>query len=197
MFISALVMAAGASARMQSEHKLLLPWRGKPLLAHAIDHLLQAQVAEIVVVLGHGAARVQAALKERPVRFVLNAHYADGLSTSITAGVASVSTHAEAVLICLGDLPLVTASEIDHLIKRFLAATHATIAVPTYKGRRGHPVLFDIRHRAAMLQLSGDAGCKTIIKQHGHEMLEVEMPSDHVLRDVDTIEAYEELVRVL
>ena len=194
MFVSALVMAAGASARMQPAHKLLLPWRGKPLIAHTIDHLLQTQVAETIVVLGHCAAQIQIALREGHMRFVLNEHYADGLSTSIKAGVAALSPRAEAILICLGDLPLVKANEIDHLLKRFAKSSHATIAVPTYKGRRGHPVLFDIRYRDAMSKLSGDVGCKAIIKQYEQEVLEVEMPSDHVLRDVDTIEAYEKLI---
>ncbi|MEK7730126.1 MAG: nucleotidyltransferase family protein [candidate division KSB1 bacterium] len=194
MFVTALVLAAGTSARMQHQNKLLLEWRAKPLIAHTVDHLLQTYVAEIIVVVGYGAAQVRAALQERPLRFVMNHRYAEGLSTSIIAGLAAISDKAEAVLICLGDLPLVAAAEINLLLTRYAQAERATIAVPIFNGQRGNPVLFNRSHCAAMLNLTGDAGCKTIIRQHEHEVLEVEMASDHVLRDVDTLEAYAQLV---
>lgn len=194
MLVSALVLAAGASMRMQNQHKLLLPWRDKPIIAHTIDNLLQARIAETLVVIGHGADQIQAVLRERPVRFVLNTDYARGMSTSIKAGLAACSHTADAILICLGDLPLVTANDIDLIITSLLQSQSATIAVPTFAGRRGNPVLFKIRHCAAMLELSGEVGCKTIIQQNPHAVVEVEMPNDHVLRDVDTMPAYAELL---
>lgn len=136
---------------------------------------------------------MQTALAHRPVRFVANSRYAQGLSTSIKAGLAAVSSRTRAVLLALGDMPLVEATDLDFLITRFTRAQHATIAVPVFNGRRGNPVLFDICHRSAMLELAGDVGCKMIVERCAHQVLEIEMPNDHVLCDVDTFEAYERL----
>lgn len=196
MNISALVLAAGRSSRTPGRHKLLLRLNDKPIITHVVDNLLRADFLEIIVVLGHEAERVQAALASRPVRFVVNRDYAQGLSTSIKAGLAAVSSQTQALLLALGDMPLVDANDIARLTTSFARAQHATIAVPVCEGRRGNPVLFDIRYRSAMLQLAGDVGCKTIIQQNANEVLEVEMPNDHVLRDVDTLETYEKLIAI-
>ncbi|NUO84386.1 nucleotidyltransferase family protein [candidate division KSB1 bacterium] len=193
MNVSALVLAAGKSSRIPGRQKLLLPLGNKPVLAHAVDNLLQSCVSEVIVVVGHGAEEIRAALGARPVRFVFNSDYAQGLSTSIKAGLAALSNGTQGVLFALGDMPLVEARDLDVLIADFARVPHATIAVPVFHGRRGNPVLFDIRLRTEMFELFGDVGCKALLLRHVHEVLEVEMPNDHVLRDVDTLAAYNEL----
>ncbi len=194
MTISALVLAAGKSSRTSGCHKLLLLWDHKPIIAHAVDNLLQAGIFEVIIVVGYEAEQILAALASRPVRFVINPDYSQGLSTSIKAGLGAMSPAATAVMLALGDMPLVDATDLGLIVTSYMRAQHATIAVPTFNGRRGNPVLFDLCHRAAMNQLTGDVGCKSIMQQHAREVLEVEMPNDHVLRDVDTLEAYNELV---
>lgn len=194
MVVSALVLAAGKSSRMAHHHKLLLPWANKALVAHTVDHLLQAQVAEVIVVLGYHAEAIRAALYNRPVQFVLNENFADGLSTSIKAGLAACQRKSDAVLISLADQPLITASEIKLLITSLQKTPFASIAVPTYKGQRGNPALFKRCHLAEMNKLIGDSGGKTLIRRHEHEVLEVAMPNDYVLRDVDTWEEYQALL---
>lgn len=196
MNITALVLAAGQSSRTPGRHKLLLRLNHKPIIAHVVDNLLQAGLAEVIVVVGYEAKKVQTVLAPRSVRFVRNPDYARGLSTSIKAGLAAIAPQTQALLLALGDMPLVDTNDITRLTRNFARAQHASIAVPVFEGRRGNPVLFDIRHRSAMLQLTGDTGCKAIIQQNAREVLEVEMPNDHVLRDVDTLETYEELISV-
>jgi molybdenum cofactor cytidylyltransferase len=193
MTISALVLAAGKSSRTAGRHKLLLPWKNKPILAHVVDNILQAGFSEVIVVAGYEAEQIRAALAPRPVRLVINPDYANGLSASIKSGLAAISNSATGVLFALGDMPLVEAEELKLILASYARAPHATIAVPVHHGRRGNPALFDLCHRAAMNRLTGDAGCKTIIQQHPADVIEVEMPNDHVLRDVDTMEEYQQL----
>jgi len=115
----------------------------------------------------------------------------------VVAGVAAVSIEAQALLITLGDLPLVQSEEIDHLIREFEKARPATIAVPTFDGRRGNPVVFDSCHKPAMLAITGDAGCRQIISRFPEAVVEIAMPADHILRDVDTERDYQEIRQVI
>lgn len=194
MIVSALILAAGKSSRMAHQHKLLLPVGNKPLIAHTVEHVLQARVAEAIVVLGHNADRIRATLLQQPVRFALNENYTLGLSTSIKTGLAACQETSDAVLMCLADQPFVTSVEIDLLISRLEQTPRASIAVPTFKGKQGNPVLFKMCHRQAMHQLTGDVGCKSIIERNRFETLEVAVLNDNVLRDVDTLTEYNALL---
>jgi len=195
MNVSALVLAAGISHRMPGSNKLLLPLGGKTVVAHTVDHLLAAEIAEVVVVVGHQAELVQRALPGRVVNFVFNPDYAGGLSTSIAAGLRAASATAQAFLISLADVPLVTAAEVNFLLQSFARRRDCSLAVPVHAGRRGHPVVFARAHEPELLALTGDAGGRTILAAHPQAVLEVEMPADHILCDVDTPAAYELVCR--
>ncbi len=177
MKLSVLVLAAGESKRMTGPPKLLLPFAGKTLVECTVDAILQADVDEVVVVLGHATEAVRAVLAQRPVQFVYNPDYASGMASSIHAGLASLSSHAAAVMISLADLPLIQPAELNLLIATFSRAENKTIAVPTFAGQRGNPVIFDLRYRPEMLALRGDIGCKSILARHPDAVLEVEMPT--------------------
>jgi molybdenum cofactor cytidylyltransferase len=206
--ISALVLAAGESKRLapafhekalkgkSGQHKLLLPFAGKTIVESTVDNILQAHVDEVIVVLGHAAEKVREALQHRPVQFVYNSAYQSGMASSIRAGLAALALDAGAVMISLADLPLIQSSELNLLISSFLSsAKEKTIAAPIFAGRRGNPVIFDLRYRPEMLALRGDVGCKSILARHPEAVLEVEMPTASVLEDVDTLEAYEQLIK--
>ncbi len=205
--ISALVLAAGESKRMaptfhekalkgkSGRHKLLLPFAGKTIVACTVDAILQTEIDEVIVVLGHETEKVRKALQRRPVQFVYNPAYRSGMASSIHAGLAALAPDAGAAMISLADLPLVQSAELNLLISSFLSANEKTIAVPTFAGQRGNPVIFDLRYRAEMLALRGDVGCKSILARHPEAVLEVEMPTTGILEDVDTVEAYERLIK--
>jgi molybdenum cofactor cytidylyltransferase len=127
------------------------------------------------------------------VQFVYNPAYQSGMASSIHAGLTALAPDAGAVMISLADLPLVQSSELNLLISSFLSTEEKTIAVPTFAGQRGNPVIFDLRYRPEMLALHGDIGCKSILAHHPEAVLEVEMPTASVLEDVDTVEAYNRL----
>jgi molybdenum cofactor cytidylyltransferase len=190
----AIVPAAGMSARM-GQNKLLLTFHGKPLIAHAVDTLLASAIDEVVVVLGHEADNVREKLKGKKVRFVENPNYREGLSTSVRAGVGVVA-HASAIMIYLADQPLLEPEEVNSLIRAFVEARKAnkSIVVPFFRGRRGNPVILDSAYKEAILDVAGDTGCRRVIKRNPDQVFVVEMETDHVVRDVDTIEEYERLV---
>jgi molybdenum cofactor cytidylyltransferase len=204
--ISAVVLAAGMSTRM-GRNKLLLSFRDKPLIVHAIDTLLASEVGKIIVVLGHESERVLAILEGRlalgtetttrqRVRLVKNPKYSEGLSTSVRIGVEAVSPEAEAIMICLADQPLLEPADVNRLVAAYGAAKAAnkSIVVPFFEGERGNPVILDASLRASILGIVGDVGCKGVIKRYPEKVYAIEMENDHVVRDVDDAQAYEILV---
>jgi molybdenum cofactor cytidylyltransferase len=191
---SAIVLAAGLSSRM-GRNKLLLTFKSKPLIARAADTLLAAEVDEVIVVLGHEAEKLREHLEGKPVKLVFNPEYSSGQSTSVRMGVSAVSSRATAILICLADQPLLEPEDINQIVRAFPRAkeTGKSIVVPFHQGQRGNPVILDVTHRDAILEVVGDVGCKQVIKRHPERVLVVEMETDHVVRDVDTLEEFNSL----
>jgi len=193
--ISAIVPAAGMSARMGSQNKLLLPINGKTLIERTVDTLIGSHIDETIVVVGHQGELVKAALAGKDIVIVENSNYKDGMASSIRAGVAAVTPGAGALLICLADQPLLEPADLNRIISAMVDARACgkSIVVPFFKGQRGNPVILDAIYRNAMIDVVGDIGCKKIIKQHPDEVYAVEMETDHVVRDIDTIEEYRNL----
>jgi molybdenum cofactor cytidylyltransferase len=196
--LAAIVPAAGISARM-GQNKLLLTFQGKPLIAHAVDTLLASAVDEVVVVVGHEADKVRENLGGKKVIFVENPDYREGLSTSVRAGIGAVAAHASAIMIYLADQPLLAPEDVNSLIRAFAEARklNKSIVVPFFRGRRGNPVILDSAYKEAILDIAGDTGCRRVIKRNPDQVFVVEMETDHVVRDVDTIEDYERLISEL
>jgi molybdenum cofactor cytidylyltransferase len=195
LMLSAVVPAAGMSTRL-GRNKLLLPFKGQPLIAHAVDTLMASGVDEIIVVLGHDADQVRGAIANKDVRFVENPDYRLGLSTSVRAGFAAVPAQTTGIMIYLADQPLLEVGEVDFLIRALAEAGKAnkSIVVPFFRGQRGNPVIVKATYKASLLAITGDTGCRRLIKENPDQVLTVEMESDHVVRDIDTIEAYDRLV---
>jgi molybdenum cofactor cytidylyltransferase len=163
------------------------------MLARSLQAVARSQVAEIVVVLGHQADQVrqvaEQALPGRTLRFVENPDYAQGLSTSLRAGLRAVPGDADAVLVALGDMPAITSVEIDKLIAAFNPVEQRAIVVPTYKGKRGNPILWARRFIPDMMTAAGDVGARHLIGENAELVREVEMAGEGVLVDLDTPEA--------
>jgi molybdenum cofactor cytidylyltransferase len=185
--IAALVLAAGRSSRMGS-NKLLASLDGKPLLLTAVDAALGSQARPVIVVTGHEDARVREVLGSRTVVTIHNPEHAEGLSTSLKRGLAALPADIDGVVVCLADMPRVTAAAIDRLIAAFDPVEGRTICVPTWKGKRGNPVLWGRQFFAGMMGAAGDTGAKHLIGEHAEAVAEVAMADDGVLVDVDTPE---------
>jgi molybdenum cofactor cytidylyltransferase len=188
--VCALVLAAGRSRRMAPLNKLLVAdARGVPMIARVVDNVLASRSHPVIVVTGHERERIEEALAGRAVLFAHAEDYAEGLSASLKAGLAAVPAEAEGVLICLGDMPLVTAPMLDRVLAAFDPEEGRAIVQPTYRGKQGNPMLWAREFLPAMLAISGDIGARHLAAKHAERRVEVEMPDDAVLRDFDTMES--------
>jgi molybdenum cofactor cytidylyltransferase len=186
--LSAILLAAGESRRM-GRLKQLMPLGESTIIEQAIDNLSASAVDEVIVVVGHKAAEIKEAISTRSVKIALNPNYQQGMSTSIIAGLKLINPRAEAVMLALGDQPLVDSQTINHLIDEFHKGDKG-IALPTYKGIRGHPVILAARYKTELLELKGDIGAREIIKHHPEDVLEVAVDSAGIISDIDTEEDY-------
>jgi len=184
--ISAIVLAAGTSSRMGSPKPLLMVG-GRTLLEHVLETVRDAHVDDIVVVLGHEASRVRSQVSFDGARSVVNPAYADGMSSSIRAGVQAADARSDGFLIVLGDQPFVDPATIDALMAR-RNGSNAKILIPTYEGRRGNPVLLDRSLSEEVHSITGDQGCRAIFGRHTQGILEVPVDDPGILVDLDTPE---------
>ena len=186
--ISAILLAAGESKRM-GQPKQLMPFDHSTIVEQTIDNLLDSRVSEVIVVLGHRAEEVIKTIAAKPVKIAINPNYQQGMSTSIIAGLKLIDSRAQAVIIALGDQPFVDKQTINSLMEAFVAHNRG-IAIPVYKGRRGHPIIFAIRYKGELLGLKGDIGGREIIDRHPDDMLEVAVNCEGVCIDIDTMDNY-------
>ncbi len=187
--IGAIVLAAGQSRRMGTLNKLLIEIDGTPMVRRIVEMLRQSRASPIVAVTGHERERVEAALMELPVTLVFNPDYEGGLSTSLKRGIAALPADTDGALICLGDMPRVTAAGVDRLVAAFNPVEGRAICVPTRRGKRGNPVLWSKRFFAEMQEIAGDVGARHLIGAYPELVCEVEMEDDGVLTDIDTPQA--------
>jgi molybdenum cofactor cytidylyltransferase len=173
---------------MGGPNKLLAPIDGAPMIARVVDAFLASKAERVIVVLGHQAEQVRAALAGRDVTFVENAAYEEGLGASLRAGIEAVGDGVDGALVGLGDMPRVAAAHIDALIEAFDPAGPATIVVPVHDRKRGHPVLWSARHFAEMRKLGGDVGARGLLERHADAVRAVPIDDDAVHLDVDTPE---------
>ena len=191
MGLTAIVLAAGRSTRMQQGNKLLLPWGEKRIVQAVVETLLEVPLAEVVVVTGHQCAEVAEVLRGYALRLVHNPHYAEGLSTSIRAGVEVAASGG--YLFALGDMPRLKGETVVQLCNTFFEYA-AAIVVPTANGQRGNPVVFASCYREELLDLEGDRGAKSLLQKYADRMVEVEVEDQGIFVDVDTPEAYQKAV---
>ncbi len=184
--IATLVLAAGRSRRMGKDNKLLSEIGGQPMVARVVAAAASARTDPVIVVTGHEAAKVRAALADRDVTFAHNPDFAAGLSTSLRTGLAALPAEIDGVVVCLGDMPAVSAALIDRLIAAFDPDKGRAICVPTYRGKRGNPVLWGRRFFGEIETVAGDVGARHLIGEHEDLVAEVESADDGVLIDIDT-----------
>lgn len=201
---AAIILAAGTSSRMGAgRHKLLLPLGNRPVLAHVIETTLASQAGPVIIVLGHQAEQVRAAIAEHVdhpmITIIENPDYQQGMSTSLHVGVKAItnqevsSSMPDSALIILGDQPMMTA----HILNTLMTTRQTTgkrIIAPLYAGKRGNPILFDASLFPELLEVTGDEGARSVIERHRQEVATVELGSAVATYDVDTWEAYQQVL---
>ncbi len=176
--ISGIVLAAGTSERMGSANKLLLPLHGLPLAAYATRAALLSQVYEVLVVTGYQATQVEGALTGLPVRFVRNDGFADGLTSSIQAGVLATEPGAMGFLVFPADIPFVSSFGINDIIaafRRVRPVNPKVIVRATWHKQPGHPVLFSSTYRDAILAHKGSDGCRDLVRRYRMHVCNIEV----------------------
>jgi len=183
--VAAVVLAAGTSSRMSGSIKLLCEIDGVPMIERAVRAALASRCAQVVVVTGCQADRIEAAVASDPVTLVRNPDYAEGLAASLRCGVASLPPDVDAALIQLADMPWVGAQHIDRLIDAF--DPHDPLIVAPVRGiRRGHPVLWPRRFFRELCQLGGDVGARELLETYASQVRAVNFDTDAIFADVDT-----------
>ena len=193
--IGALLLAAGQSRRMGPANKLLAEVGGKAMVARVAENLLASGARPVLAVTGHQHAAVEAALAGLEIRPVHNPDYAQGLSTSLNRGLAALPEDLDGAVVALGDMPRVTPQVIMKLIAAFDPLEGRAICIPTWRGKRGNPVLLARRFFAELQTLSGDVGAKALIAGYPEAVAEVPVDDEGVLLDADTPEALKALER--
>ena len=187
MTVAAVVLAAGSSRRMGGANKLLADWNGRPLVAHAVAAVAASAAKPVLVVTGHEAARIEAALAGLDVRFVHNPDFAQGLSASLKAGLGALAAEfVDGALICLGDMPKVSTATLNRLIETFEAGGKKAICAPAADGQRGNPVLWPVDLFAALMAVSGDVGGRALLARHAERVQPVAADPGEIFTDVDT-----------
>jgi len=183
--IAAVVLAAGASHRFGAENKLLAMLDGRPMLTHILDRVASLSVARKIVVIRRDDRDVAALIDTRLFDIVENSNAADGMGSSVSAGISECGD-VDGAMLTLGDMPFVQRATYLELLATFHEHPDKTIVAPAYKGRRGHPVLFRRQHFAALKALDDDTGAKHIIAANVSTFLAVPTDDAGILQDVDT-----------
>ncbi len=169
--------------------KQLLPFGDSTVIEQVVSNTLESKVDDIIVVLGYQAERIAPLISAKPVKVVVNPDYQQGMSSSIKCGLNHAAKASDAVMIFLGDQPLISKEIIDKLVEAFANSKQGIVA-PVYKGRRGHPVIFDARYKPELSRLAGDTGAKKIVEAHPEDTLEVEVNSESIITDINTKSDY-------
>jgi molybdenum cofactor cytidylyltransferase len=191
--VGLVLLAAGGSTRLGAP-KQMLPYQGRSLLRHAAEVAVASLCQPIIVVLGANAERLQQEVDQLPVRVVENLRWAEGMSTSVGAGIEAligVSEPIEAAVFMLCDQPFASSQIINEIVKAY-TSTGKPIVASQYREALGVPALFSRPLFSELTALSGDQGAKKVIAQHIHEVFGIAFPGGAI--DIDTPKDYEQLL---
>jgi molybdenum cofactor cytidylyltransferase len=182
---SAVLLAAGLSRRMGGPNKLLLPVAGEALVRRSARVVAGAGFAEVVVVTGYEAERIEQALAGLPLRFAPNPEYESGQVSSVRAGLAALTSPVDAVLVCLGDQPLLSEADLAALQQAFAARPHGSIVVPVRAEARGNPVALAWQDTREVLERGTNIGCRHFMERNPERVYRWPATSEHFFKDVD------------
>jgi molybdenum cofactor cytidylyltransferase len=192
--IAGLILAAGESSRMGIP-KATLTWRGRTFLESIVKTLREGGLERMVVVLGHQAEDIQRQVEIEPAQVVINPDYRSGQTSSLQVGLrALMADEPEAILVCLVDHPAVSGETVRRIVAAFRQCG-ASVVVPTYHARRGHPVLIGRQVFNELLALSCNAGADSVVRKYRPQTQIVEVEDEGVVIDVDDPESYRRLMR--
>jgi molybdenum cofactor cytidylyltransferase len=192
MKIAGIILAAGKGSRMGGG-KMTALLHDKALVRHVADAAVASKLDPVIAVLGHDADHVAKALDGTGVRIIHNSDFAEGMATSLKAGIAALPAKIDAALILLGDMPQITLLIIRQLLDAFHANPYAAAIVPMVGNQRGNPILISRKLFQQVMTLEGDVGARKLLAKAGDAVVEIIIDDAAVLTDVDTLDALEQL----
>ena len=187
--VAGVILAAGEAKRM-GRNKLLLPWGQTTVLGQTIANVARSGLHSCLAVTGYEHEHAEAIARAHGVETRRNDDYATGMITSVQAAVRHLPETVEALMVVLGDQPMVSPAIIDELIQAYAAGPKGLVA-PAYRGKRGNPVVIDRRFFTELLALPPDDAPRTLLKRHPDELLTLDVAEESILRDLDWPQDYE------
>jgi len=186
--ISAILLAAGQSKRMNGENKLTKEIQGIPLIKLSVKNILASSIDELIIVLGYQKEIIEKLIdKNEKIKFFFNKDFESGMASSIKAGLNHLSKNTEAFFICLGDMPMVNSDIYNQLIK---SRSQKDILVPTYKSQQGNPVLFNKSMKEKIMTITGDMGAKKILELNKDKILNLEVNDQSIIKNFNTLDDF-------
>ena len=192
--VPGIILAAGRSLRM-GKNKLLLPFRGKPILQHVIDAALQSSLFPLILVLGSDSDAIRSQVESGTAFVIENKGFSRGYGSSLQVGLGALSNPCAGAMFLLGDQPLVTVATIEKLIVAFQAEPERWVA-PSWNGQRGNPVITPASWFDKIFALKGDTGPREHLKDPAARLKLVEVDDRGVVFDIDSPEDYERLEKL-
>jgi molybdenum cofactor cytidylyltransferase len=194
--VAGVLLAAGEATRFRKAAgaqgpvtKLVAQHDGKALVRHVAEAALAAGLSPLIVVTGHAQDAVREALHDLAFTPVHNPAYASGMASSLKAGLSAVPADAQAAIVLLGDMPLVSAALIAQLAAAFAQHPRAAAVVPVHEGVRGNPVLLSRAMFAQIMELTGDAGGRQVLRGRDADVIEIAVNEPASRIDIDTPDA--------
>lgn len=169
--------------------KMLLPFKGKTIVETVVDNALKL-TDKVLVVLGSHKNEISEKIKGRNVSLAINENYLQGMLSSVICGFRNLPEDVSATLIFLGDQPQVPSQAAEMVIDNWEKSGKG-IVIPTFSGKRGHPVLIETRYKNEIENLNPEKGLRQLMEIRKNDILEVDCPFPEILRDIDTPEEYE------
>jgi molybdenum cofactor cytidylyltransferase len=188
MAVAGILLAAGAATRM-GRNKLLLELAGEPLVRRAARCALAAGLSPVLVVLGHEADQVRRALAGLACTPVSNPCFAEGMNTSLSAGVTAVPPEAEAALVLLADMPFVEPAMIEAVVARW-RETGAPVVASRSGASPAPPTLYARSLFPLLTGGTGEGRGREVVRGQGERARFVDWPAA-ALADLDVAEDVE------
>jgi len=187
--LTAVILAAGESKRMGSPKALLL-YHDRTFLEHLLDITHHPKICSQLIVLGAGAEAISKRVGLKPEQTVVNPDWQNGQLSSIKTAVKSIGAKPiDGVLLCLVDHPLITSALVNELVESFYS-TGKSIIVPTFHGKRGHPVIFAAKLFAELLDAPEETGARSVVWKHASEVHEVPTPEEGIALNLNDPETF-------